>query len=223
MGLTPPIDLARVDEGGQQAAALDFDDDGRLDVVLMGSPYPGNRGWLFHQQKNGTLQFEYVGHDAGSDHACPSGLALADFDHDGDEDLVTGTYGCNDPNGPHDYSPPEKQPTRFYENVSTDANWVSLKLVGQGGPGHANASGLGARVRLTAGGVTQTRSIYGSWGQGGMSREQVAFFGLGDQCDIERIEVQWPNAAHTTQVFTGVLANHRVELREGEEAPRYLP
>jgi hypothetical protein len=223
MGLTPPIDLTRIDEGGQQGAALDFDNDGRLDVMLMGSPYPKNRGWVFHQKREGSLQFEYIGHDAGYDHACPSGIAIADFDHDGDEDFVTGTYGCNDQSNTPDYTPADLQPTRFYENVSNDGNWVSVKLVGQGGAGHANASALGARVRVTAGGVTQQRTIHGSWGQGAMSREQVAFFGLGSSCDIEKIEVRWPNGALTTQTFTGVLANYRVELHEGDDAPHYLP
>lgn len=218
MGLTPPVDLRRIDEGGQQAAAWDFDDDGRMDILLAGSPYPSNRGWLFHQLATGTLQFEYAGDDSGIHHACPSGMALADFDHDGDEDVIVGTYGCN-----ADYPMEAPQPTRFYENVSTDANWVSIRLVGRGGAGHANRSALGARVRVTAGGVTQSRLVAASWGQGGMSREQVAFFGLGDQCDIERVEVRWPDASLTVQTFTGVVANQRIELREGDEVVRYLP
>ena len=218
MGLTPPVDLRRIDEGGQQTAAWDFDDDGHMDVLLAGSPYPMNRGWLFHQQATGTLQFEYVGDDSGFHHACPSGMALADFDHDGDEDVIVGTYGCND-----EYPMEAPQPTRFYENVSTDANWLSIRLVGQGGAGHASTSALGARVRVTAGGVTQSRLVFGSWGQGAMSREQVAFFGLGDRCDVETVEVRWPNADLTVQTFTGVLANQRVELREGDPVVHYLP
>ena len=223
MGLEPPVNLSRLDEGGQQAASWDFDNDGRLDILLAGSPYSQNRGWLFHQRRDGTLQFEWIGAEAGFHHACPSGMALADFDHDGDQDVIVGTYGCNDPQREPDWTPPENQPTRFYENVSSEANWISIRLVGRGGPGHANLSGLGARVAVTAGGVTQTRLVHGTWGQGGMSKDAVAFFGLGQSCDIERIEVRWPNASSTVETFTGVRANYRVELREGDTDARYLP
>lgn len=223
MGLEPPVDLTRIDEGGQQAAAWDFDNDGRLDILLAGSPYSQNRGWFFHQRSDGDFGFEWIGLAAGFHHPCPSGMALADFDHDGDQDAIVGTYGCNDPARLPDWTPPENQPTRFYENVSNDANWISIRLVGAGGAGHANASGLGARVRVTAGGVTQTRLVHGTWGQGGMSKEEVAFFGLGDACDIDRVEVRWPNAALTTETFEGVRANYRVEIREGDPRAHYLP
>ena len=106
--------------------------------------------------------------------------------------------------------------------MSNDANWISIRLVGLGA-GHANRSALGARVKVTAGGATQTRLLHGTWGQGGMSKEPVAFFGLGDTCDIETVEVRWPNAELSTQTFEGVLANYRVELREGDPRPHYLP
>ncbi len=226
MGLVPPITLANTDEGGQHNAAWDFDNDGRMDLYLAGSPYPRNRGWMFHQRSEGTLQFEFIGRTSGFDHACPNGTALADFDHDGDLDMIVGTYGCNDPASlpagqRPDYEPPTNQPIRVYENVSNDANWISIRLVGRGGMGGSNRSGLGARVRVTAGGVTQSRLVHGS--SQNVASEAVAFFGLGGNCDIERIEVRWPNAALTVQTFTGVLANYRVEIREGETSARYLP
>jgi hypothetical protein len=225
MGLAPPVDLAATEEGGQQDATFDFDNDGRLDLYLAGSPYPHNRGWLFHQRAQGTLQFEPIGADAGFDHACANGAALADLDHDGDLDLVVGTYGCNDPNSlppgeSPDYAPPQNQPVRLYENVSNENDFVSIRLVGRGAGG-ANRFGVGARVRVTAGGVTQTRVLQGS--SQNVSFEPEAFFGLGDACDIDRVEIRWPNASLTTQVVTGVLANYRVEITEGVDAPRYLP
>ena len=39
-----------VQEGGQINGLFDFDDDGRLDAYLGGSPYPHNKAWLFHQK-----------------------------------------------------------------------------------------------------------------------------------------------------------------------------
>jgi hypothetical protein len=77
-------------------------------------------------------------------------------------------------------------------------------------------------VRVTAGGVTQTRDVQGNWGLAGLSAELVAHVGLGAQCAIERLEVQWPDAAGTTEVFTDIPANYRLEVRQGEGRVRYL-
>jgi hypothetical protein len=215
-GLAPP-DEGQADEGGQNNGLWDFDNDGRLDAYLGGSPYSANRGWLFHQGDG--LVFEWIGARTGFHPDCPHGVALADLDRDGDQDLITGTYGCIPADGG---AVTEPQVAHVYENVASDNNWTSIRLVG-GGAGAANASAIGAVVRVTAGGVTQTQEIQASWGRGGLSREPVAHFGLGAECEIERVEVVWPDRAHTTQTFTGVVANYRVELRQGDGRVRYLP
>ncbi|MEI8257144.1 MAG: ASPIC/UnbV domain-containing protein [Deltaproteobacteria bacterium] len=53
-----------------------------------------------------------------------------------------------------------------------------------------------------------------------VATEAEAFLGLWNSCDIDRIEVRWPNGPLTTQTFTGVLANYRVEIREGDSRAR---
>jgi hypothetical protein len=81
---------------------------------------------------------------------------------------------------------------------------------------------VGARVRVTAGGITQTREIYGNWGLAGLGTDLVAHFGLGAACAIDQVEVRWPDGTSSVQTFRGVVANHRVEIRQGEERVRYL-
>lgn len=220
MGLELPARLAGSDEGGQHAATFDFDNDGHLDLLLALSPYPGSRGLLYHQRVGASsLRFDWVREESGFYPACPMSTALADFDRDGDLDMVIGTYGCNDQAHSPDYTPAELQPVRFYENVSSEMNWIAIRLVGRG-DGGANRMGLGARVRLTAGGVTQTRLV--TTASQNVSTEPEAWFGLGASCEVDRIEVRWPNSGLTVQVHEGVLANYRVEIHEGEPGVVYL-
>ena len=213
-GLVPP--LARTaDEGVLSNAMFDFDNDGRMDIWAGGSDYPGNRGWLFQQGDNG--RFNEVSQRAGIVHACPIGFALADFDLDGDLDVVLATSlarTCST-----DWM--GRSVVRMYENVGTSANWTSVRLVGRG-DGGANRAGVGARIRVTAGGVTQTREVQNTWGLAGLSTELVAHVGLGANCRIERLEVRWPDAEGTTETFTDIPANYRLEVRQGEGRVRYL-
>ena len=53
--------------------------------------------------------------------------------------------------------------TRIYENlVGNNQNWIQLSL--EGAPG-TNRAAIGARVSVTAGGVTQTQEIGGGRGR----------------------------------------------------------
>ena len=57
--------------------------------------------------------------------------------------------------------------------------------------------GIGARIRLSAGGITQTDQVR----SGGSYLSQSDFrvhFGLGDATKIDSIEVHWPSGASDT-------------------------
>jgi hypothetical protein len=77
---------------GHGCAFLDFDGDGRLDILLVGSPAPH----LYHQQPNGT--FEDVTATAlppPPSHAHFLGCSVADYDGDGRPDILLTGYGRN--------------------------------------------------------------------------------------------------------------------------------
>jgi hypothetical protein len=198
------------DEGHMSLTTLDFDNDGRRDVYVGASDYPGNRGLLFHQRE--TLQFEAVSIADGFEHNRSHGVVSADFDRDGDLDLIVGHSRARcDANMPNDCYPTAQ--IRAFENVYGDAgNWIQLKLEGA----TANRSAIGARVRVTAGGVTQTQEIGGGYGHYGAQDDVVLHFGLGDACEAE-IEIRWPDQALEVQQLA-LPGGHRFAITQGERA-----
>jgi hypothetical protein len=204
----PHADPTVWDEGIMTAAAFDFDLDGWLDVWFGGSDYPGNHGMLFHQES--ARRFREVPIDQGIDHHRSHGVAIADFDRDGDLDVVLGHSHARC--GPPDDCYPTQQ-VRFFENLASErGNWVQIRLVGDGQS--ANTSAIGARIRVIANGITQTREVGGGHGLYGAQDDLVQTFGLGTACEAQ-VTVRWPDAAGTTDTFR-VSAGHRFVVRRGE-------
>jgi hypothetical protein len=194
--------------GDNMPVFADIDLDGRKDLYLTSTVYPGSRPWLWHQKADGT--FEEIGLEAGitkktgvnTFSPITQGVALIDYDGDGDLDLVVGSVdGTN-------------QVRVFRNDVGQDSNFVRVRLVGKGA-GHSNTSAIGARVRVTAGGRTQTLEVHGGQGIGNIQNDFVLTFGLGVVCDIDEIEVRWPDAANTVTTYENVRANYTVTITEG--------
>ena len=85
-GLGVVHDTRTWDEGHMTNALFDFDNDGRLDVYIGASDYPGNLGHLFHQNAAGT--FDELTTGEFFEHFRSHGVVVADFDRDGDPDIV---------------------------------------------------------------------------------------------------------------------------------------
>lgn len=195
------------DEGIMTAAVLDFDGDGWRDFYLGGSDYAGNHGMLYHQSTPG--QFESVPIELGIDHHRSHGVVVADFDRDGDLDVIVGHSRSRcDATGPDDcYATTQ---VRYFENISPRQNFVQLALVGAAGTNHG---AIGARVSVTAGGTTQTFEVGGGYGHYGAQNDLIVHAGLGASCEAS-ITVRWPDAALTSETFT-VPAGHRYRVVQG--------
>jgi hypothetical protein len=143
-------------------------------------PDIGNRTWSGYQKKRlfhnlGDATFREIGADAGVNNDRDGrGIGVIDLDNDGRLDLVQTNA---------DQSP------IVYHNVSQNVgNWIELKLIGT----KSNRDGIGARVQVQAGGLTQIRELDGGNGYAGESTRRI-HFGIGSATKIDHLQIRWPS------------------------------
>ncbi|MFO0552225.1 MAG: CRTAC1 family protein [Polyangiaceae bacterium] len=194
-------------EGGIVSALADLDGDGRTDILLGASDYPDQYLWVLHQKPDGT--FEEIGDTVGMHHPCGVGVTVADFDRDGDLDVVVASGTARD--CAQIWSTNE---VHFYENGGeSSAHTLAVRLRGAGG---SNAAAIGARVKISAGRVEQVKELTSGYGHFGLQNDTALVFGVG-ACDVvDTIEVVWPDAARTTETFANVPAHGLIELHQGD-------
>jgi enediyne biosynthesis protein E4 len=215
-GLTIPHPTTDWNEGGIMSATADLDLDGLEDIVLAASDYPGNFSEIYLQKKDAPGTFERVSEKIGLHHVCPVGLVIADFDRDGDLDVIVGSSTARDcaktwANG---------NEVHIYENKINDGGnkkgFLQIALEGNG-RGGANKLGIGARVKVVSDGKVQTKQLQGGYGHFGMQHDTNLMFGLGSSCAPGAIEVRWPNGELTRSRFTGIGGGRRILIKESGE------
>lgn len=178
-------------EGDMHGALFDFDNDGWKDLAVASSDYEDTHMWLWRQTS--AAQFEDVTDAAGLNHPWPAGIAVADFDLDGDLDVVTGSSTARSG------TPWTVREVHVYENVRDAGNWVRLT----GLP-------VGTRVEVDAGGLTQAQEVSGGYGHMGIVNDVALHFGLGDACMVDAIRATRPGGE--TKTWEGVAGNKAVVL-----------
>jgi hypothetical protein len=190
----------------------DLDNDGYLDFYLgTGAPSYAmlipNR--MFHNEHGRA--FVDVTESTGTGHLQKGhGVAFADLDNDGDEDVFINIGGA---------FPGDKYQDALFENPGHGNDWIALHLVGT----KTNRAAIGARVRvvLDEGGREAQRVRWVGYGSSFGSSPLLQHIGLGHNARLKRIEIDWPTS-HTHQVVQGVPINAFVEVVEGKSGFRRL-
>jgi hypothetical protein len=190
----------------------DIDNDGFLDMYLgTGNPsYAALVPSALLRNKGGTAFVDVTASTGTGELHKGHGVAFADLDNDGDEEIVFEVGGA---------TPGDAHALRLFENPGHGADWITLKLVGT----RTNRAAIGARIAVTVQGEGGTRSIHrvvGSGGSFGASPLQQ-HIGLGRAAQKVDVEIWWP-ASDTRQRFTNVGKNQVVEVTELEREYKTL-
>ena len=192
---------------GVSAKFMDYDNDGWVDILQANGSMLDNiqmyHSEVFYEEPKlmfrnlGKGKFEKVSELLGPDFMKPTvgrGLAVGDFDNDGDLDVAIINRGHY---------------IQLLRNDGGNANnWLTVKLIGT----KAARDGTGTKLKLVSEGMTQYEQAKG--GMSYMSAHDLRIhFGLGQRKKIDSLEISWLSG--TVDKLTDVPINQIITVKEG--------
>jgi enediyne biosynthesis protein E4 len=140
---------------------------------------------------DGVPRFSDVACALGADDDRDSrGIAVADFDNDGDLDIAIN-------HNPGDSGIAERAGATFLENhVGDHHHWLAVELVGR----HTNRDAIGAEVTISTGELGQVRQVSAGSSYAGQHGKRL-YFGLGDHTRADTLIVRWPDGSLSEKYF----------------------
>lgn len=184
----------------------DFDNDMDLDLYVVTGDELGNpENLLLLNEGDGRfVPAEGAGGAPGSGIGVGEVVAVADYDRDGFMDLLLANGNSMGRSlGPAAY----EGGYQLYHNRGNGNHWLEVDLEGS----LSNRDGIGARVALTTGGITQVRLQDGGQHHRAQN-DRLIHFGLGRHETIERLVVYWPSGQ--VQELRGIAADQVLKVRE---------
>ncbi len=192
---------------GYSPTLADFDNDGWKDLFVTRG-HVQSLGYSTHAQieqpntvfRNlGGMKFQALTAEAGLTAQAPKrhrGSAIGDFDGHGRLDIVVSALSA---------------PAEIWINDTASANhWIAFQLEGT----KSNRDGIGARIKLVAGGATQYNHVSFAAGYSSSSAGPT-HFGLGGSRSVDLVEIRWPSGI--TQRLEGVAADRVMKIKEPEK------
>ena len=188
---------------------LDYDNDGDLDLfcanghpqdvieILMDHETYAQRDQIFENRGDGTYtDVSEIAGDYFREALVGRAAATADYDNDGDTDVVV--MNSN------------QRAVLLRNDGGNSQNWIGIKLIGS----RSNPDGIGAKVTVVAGEMTQVKAVKSgsSYASGSDTR---LLFGLGERQNIERITIVWQGGR--MQALKGVAINQHLTISEAEK------
>ena len=200
---------------GFGVAFLDYDNDGRRDLAIVNGNVVDNiaefRKGAKHAQpslllRNTGDRFVNVSKQAGpafTRETVSRALAKGDIDNDGDLDLLITSNGG---------------PVQLLLNEGGNRN--NALLVRTIGTGNTNRDGIGAKLRLTAGGRTFVDQV--TSGSSYLTQNDMrVHIGLGNATKVDRLEIAWPDGR--VDALENLPVNHIITVREGLGVTQRVP
>ena len=155
---------------GLDAHFLDYDNDGFLDLWLIGTPKEGDGHGVFLFRNDGTGRFTDVSNVLPNTIRSGGDGTVGDYDNDGDLDLF-----LTDSDG---------GVVALHNEGGNQNSWLQVKLEGvNAGNNKNNIDGIGAKVELKAGELYQMKYV----------TAPITHFGLGKEKQADVLRVVWTN------------------------------